>query len=57
MDFISIQMQDLAGNWRTYQLTQNNSQMIIQAMRTLKEQFPDRRIRAVDSNERLVDIL
>lgn len=57
MDLISIQIQDITGNWRTYHLTQNNSQMIIQAMKTLKNQFPDFRVRAVDKNERLVDIL
>jgi len=57
MDMISIQLQDISGNWRTYQVTQNNSLLIIQAMRSLKEQFPERRVRAVDSSERLVDIL
>ena len=57
MDMISIQLQDISGNWRTYQVTQNNSLLIIQAMRSLKEQFPERRVRAVDGNERLVDIL
>ena len=57
MDLISIQLQDPSGNWRTYSLTQNNSLLIIQSMRNLKEQFPDCRIRAVDSDGRLVDIL
>ena len=57
MDMISIQLQDISGNWRTYQVTQNNSLLIIQAMLSLKEQFPERRVRAVDGNERLVDIL
>lgn len=57
MDFIAIQLQDLTGNWRTYSLTQNNSLLIIQSMRSLKEQFPECRIRAVDIDGRLVDIL
>lgn len=57
MDYVSIQAQDLSGIWRTYRNVQNNSQRILDEMRSLKSQFPDFRIRAVDSNGRLVDIL
>lgn len=57
MDFIQIQAQDTTGNWRTYSRTQNSSQLILREMNNLKNNFPDRRIRAVDSNGRLVDIL
>lgn len=57
MEFISIQLQDQSGNWRTYSLTQNSSLLIIQSMKNLKDQFPDCRVRAVDSDGRLVDIL
>ncbi len=57
MDYISVQLKDQSGNWRTYTLTQNNSLLIVQSMKSLKEQFPDCRIRAVDSEGRLVDIL
>lgn len=57
MDNINLQVQDETGNWRTYTVTQNNSQLIIMGMRQLQWQFPDKRIRAVDSNGRLVDIL
>lgn len=57
MEFISIQLQDQSGNWRTYSLTQNNSLLIIQSMKNLKDQFPDCRVRAVDSDGRLIDIL
>jgi len=57
MDFIQIQAQDTTGNWRTYSRTQNSSQLILREMSNLKNNFPDRRIRAVDSNGRLVDIL
>lgn len=57
MDLIEIQTQDLSGNWRTYTITQNNSQLVTMAMKNLKEQFPEHRIRAVDSNGKLVDML
>jgi len=56
-DNIQVQVQDDTGNWRTYQITTNNSQMIRSAMRQLKEQFPDNRVRAVDMDGRLVDML
>ncbi len=57
MDMIEIQLQDLSGNWRTYSLTQNISALITEAMRSLKWQFPDQRVRAVDGNGRLVDMM
>lgn len=57
MDFVNIQAQDETGNWRTYSLTQNNSQLIIQAMKQLQWQFPNARIRAVDNSGRVIDIL
>jgi len=56
-DNIQVQVQDDTGNWRTYQITTNNSQMIRSAMRQLKEQFPDNRVRAVDMDGRLVDMM
>lgn len=57
MDMIEIQVQDTTGNWRTYSITQNISALIIEAMRSLKWQFPDQRVRAVDQLGHLVDIL
>lgn len=57
MDQIEIQVQDLSGNWRTYSVTQNISALIIEAMRSLKWQFPEQRVRAVDGNKRLVDLM
>ena len=57
MDNIQVQVQDDTGNWRTYTITTNNSQMIRSAMRQLKQQFPDNRVRAVDMDGRLVDML
>jgi hypothetical protein len=57
MDRIYIQAQDYSGNWSTYNVTENVPLLIIQNMRHLQWQFPDRRIRAIDDNGRLVDIL
>jgi hypothetical protein len=56
-DMIDIQSLDSSGLWRTYRRTINNSFMVSSAMRELQENFPERRIRAVDTNGRLVDIL
>jgi len=57
MDNIQIQAQDPTGNWRTYHITFNNSQMILAEMKALKERLPDYRIRAIDNNGRIIDIL
>jgi len=57
MDRIYLQAQDISGNWTTYNVTENSSLLIIQGMRHLQWQFPDRRIRAVDDYGRVVDIL
>jgi hypothetical protein len=56
VDPIEIQVQDMTGNWRTYSVTQNVSALMISAMRSLKDQFPDQRVRAVDRNGRLVEL-
>jgi hypothetical protein len=58
MDFdIQIQLQDKTGNWRTFNVAANHPQRITQAMKELAGQYPDKRVRAVDSAGRLVDIL
>ena len=57
MNFVDIQAQDLSGVWRTYHTTENNSQRILSEMQSLQDHFPDYRIRAVDKNGRVVDIL
>ena len=57
MDQIEIQLQDITGDWRTYQITQNSSLLITMAMKQLKEQFTGQRVRAVDGTGRLVDLL
>jgi hypothetical protein len=51
-----IQVQDTTGNWRTYTVTSNNDAIILHAMKQLKWQFPDQRIRAVDQKGNLLNI-
>ena len=57
MDYVHIQAQDLSGIWRTYSNVMNNSQRILSEMQQLQKQFPKFRIRAVDKDGRVVDIL
>lgn len=56
-DNVEIQAQDGTGNWRTYSYALNNSQRIVNEMRQLSSNYPNARVRAVDSNGRIVDIL
>ena len=54
---IEVQLQDDTGNWRTGHVTKNIPAMIIVAMRQLASQYPGKRIRAVTTDGRIVDIL
>ena len=56
-DMIQIQIQDETGNWRTHQVVNNLSQIISLALKALKNRFPNQRVRAVDMNGRLVDLM
>jgi hypothetical protein len=57
MDQVDIQAQDKSGVWRTYHTTENNSQKVLSEMQSLKRNLPEFRVRAVDKNGRIVDIL
>ena len=59
MDRVEIQAQDTTGNWRTYHTTSgvSNSQRILSEMQSLQDRYPTYRVRAVDQNGRVVDIL
>jgi hypothetical protein len=58
MDGVEIQGQDTTGNWRTYHITNtNNSQLVLIEMKSLKNRYPDFRVRAVDRTGRLIDLL
>ena len=54
---ILIQVQDNVGTWRTYHTTFNDSQLILMRMKEQKNIFPDKRVRAVDENGRLLDMM
>ena len=56
IDQVKIQLQDESGNWITMAVTVNVSAIISARMDELKQQFPNGRVRAVDANERLVDL-
>jgi hypothetical protein len=57
MDRVEIQAQDTTGNWRTYHTTDNSPQRILSEMKSLQSRYPNYRIRAIDQNGRVVDIL
>jgi hypothetical protein len=54
-----IQAQDTSGNWRTYHVTQAgpNMQRVLSEMKSLKQRYPDYRVRTIDDDGRVVDIL
>lgn len=54
---VDIQAQDSTGMWRTFSSCENNSQRILSEMKSLKSNHPDKRVRAVDKQGRVVDIL
>lgn len=53
---VEIQIQQVNGNWRTYQHVMNESMYITRAMQSLSRSYPGKRIRAAMGN-RVVDIL
>lgn len=57
MDQVEIQAQDTSGMWRTYHITMNNSQVILSEMKSLQARYPSFRVRAVDQDGRVIDIL
>ena len=54
---IEIQLQDDTGNWRTCHVTRNIPAMIVSSMRQVSSQYPGKRVRAVTTDGRIVDIL
>jgi hypothetical protein len=57
MNEVTIQFQDVTGNWRTVSKTINNSQMVLASMKSAQYMYPNCRIRAVDGYGRIVDML
>lgn len=55
---ITIQFQDVTGNWVTATTgVVNNPQIIMNRMRDVKMIYPDKRVRAIDNAGRIVDML
>jgi hypothetical protein len=55
--YIQIQADYGNGSWRTLNTVMNNAQYIAHAMKNVSKMHPAKRVRAVDSNGRLVDML
>ena len=55
-DNVEIQIQD-TGMWRTVHVTQNESQQILTNMKSIAVRYPDKRVRAIDSDGRLIDLV
>lgn len=55
--YIQIQADFGQGNWRTVSNVMNNDQYIAHGMRSVAKMHPTKRIRAIDANGRLVDML
>jgi hypothetical protein len=56
VDYVYIQIQD-GGIWKTITSLPNNSQRIISEMQSVKRIYPNLRVRTVDENDRLIDML
>ena len=52
-----IQVQDATKMWRTVERVQLNLQRIGYELQAIQRRYPDRRVRAVDNNGRLIDLL
>lgn len=55
-DYAAIEVQ-ISGVWQVARSCLNSSQMIISEMKNVKGIYPDLRVRAVDSDGRLIDML
>lgn len=53
----SIQYQDISGNWITCSSVPNTSPNVIQGMQQASSLYEGKRIRAVDADGRVLDIL
>ena len=54
---VTIQYQDMLGNWIDCSVVPNQSPIILQSMRSISRQHEGRRVRAVDQNGKLIDML
>lgn len=56
-DYIQIQADYGNGSWRTLNTVINNIQYIAHAMKSVKSMHPAKRVRAIDAQGRLVDMM
>jgi hypothetical protein len=54
---IAIQFQDVLGNWITSVTVPNQPPVILNGMKSLAVLCPGRRVRAIDQDGKLIDIL
>ncbi len=54
---IEIQIQDHGGTWRTVSNVVDNLQRVGFELRSVQSRYPDRRVRAIGKDGRLIDIL
>jgi hypothetical protein len=57
VEYAEIQIQDYGGNWRTVSNVVNNLQRISFEIKSVQSRYPDRRVRAVGKDGRLIDLL
>ena len=57
MNQVQIQYQDSMGNWITQQVVDNIQPYIIQCMKQVSFSSSGKRVRAIDSSGRVIDIL
>jgi hypothetical protein len=56
LDYAEIQVQ-ISGNWQTSRSCPNDPQYILTEMKNVKNIYPDLRVRAVDKDGRLIDLM
>jgi hypothetical protein len=57
MDCVDVQIQDRGGNWVTVSNVIFDLQRLGFELRAIALRYPDRRVRAVDKNGQLIDLL
>ena len=57
MDYVDVQIQDRGGNWVTVSNVIFSLQGLGFELRAIALRYPDRRVRAVDKNGHLIDML
>ena len=55
--YVAIQYQDAMGNWITPVTVPNQAPVILNGMNSVALLYPGKRVRAVDQDGRLIDIL